>query len=90
LHYFWKEVTEEHSPGAHRSWGRINTLSSHLKTRFKRNLDQSMLENALFFWKKLENRRSVESSASKPPLASGGWGLRSQTPELLLSHYLFQ
>jgi len=35
--------------------------------------------------KKLENRRSVGSSAPKPPLASGGLGLRPQTPELLFS-----
>jgi len=30
---------------------------------------------------KLENRRSVGGSAPKPSLASGGWGLRPQTPE---------
>jgi len=31
-----------------------------------------MLKNALFFWKKLKNRRSVGGSDPKPPLASGG------------------
>jgi len=35
--------------------------------------------------KKMENRRSVGGFALKPPLAFGGWGLRPQIPELLLS-----
>jgi len=66
MHCFWKKVTEEHSLGAYRSWGRINTLCSHLKPRFKKNLDQNMLKNALFFGKK-------EKSPQR-------WGLRPQTP----------
>jgi len=45
------------SPGAHRSWGRIkhggaSTLCIHLKTCFKKDLDQNMLENALFYGEK--------------------------------------
>jgi len=44
-----------------------------------------MHKNALFYKKNLENRRIVEGSAPQPPLASGGWSLRPQTPELLLS-----
>jgi len=63
---FLQKVTEDHSPGTHKFWGRINRLCSHLKTRFKRNLVQHMLENALF-WEKLE----------KSPQR---WGLRLQTP----------
>jgi len=54
MHYFCKKVTKEHSPGAHKSWWRINRLCkvSHLKTRFKKHLDQqNMLENALSFRK---------------------------------------
>jgi len=46
MRHLWKNVTDEHSPGAHRSWGRINTLCSHLKARFKKNLDQNMLNRA--------------------------------------------
>jgi len=49
-----------------------------------------MHKNALFFEKKktkknLENRRSFGGSAPNPPLASGGWRIRLQTPVLLLS-----
>jgi len=50
-----------------------------------RNLDQNMLENVLFFGKGWNNRRSVWGGTPKPPLASGGWGLCPQTPELLPS-----
>jgi len=32
-----------------------------------------------------ENRRSVGESAPESPLTTGGWGLRSQTPTLLLT-----
>jgi len=49
-----------------------------------KNLDHNMLKNALFFEKKWRNRRSVGGSAPKPQLAAGGWGLRSQIPEMLL------
>jgi len=35
----------------------------------------------LYFFEKWRNRRSVGGSASKPPLASGGWGLCPQTPQ---------
>jgi len=49
---FLEKATEEYSTGAHRHWGRINTHCSHLKTHFlSRNLNQSMLKNALFFGK---------------------------------------
>jgi len=56
-----------------------------LKTRFKRKLDQTMLENALFFGKSWKNCCSIGDSATKPPLASGGWRLCPHTPKLLLS-----
>jgi len=45
-----------------------------------------MLENVLLFEKSWENRHSVDSSSPKPPLASGGWGLRPKTPKLLLPY----
>jgi len=34
MRYFWKKATEEHSPGAYKPWGRINTHYNHLKTQF--------------------------------------------------------
>jgi len=34
--------------------------------------------------KNCKNRLSVGGSAPEPLFASGGWGLRPQTPELLL------
>jgi len=49
MRYFWIKVTKEHSLDAHRPCGRINTLCSHLKTRFKRNLHQNMLEKCFMF-----------------------------------------
>jgi len=60
-----------------------HTLQSFQNTFSSKNLDQNMLKNALFFEKSWKNRRSVGGSASKPPLASGGWGLCPQAPELL-------
>jgi len=39
-----------------------------------------MLKNAYFLEKTVKNRLSVEGSAPKPPFASGGSGLRPQTP----------
>jgi len=50
MRYFRKKVTKEHNPGVHKSWGRINTFCSHLKTRFKRNLDPKL--KMLYFMKK--------------------------------------
>jgi len=47
-----------------------------------------MLKNTLFFEKTKRNRRSVGGSAPKPPLASGDWGLRPQTPKLLLPSHV--
>jgi len=51
--------------------GRINAICSHLKTRFKKNFDQNMLENVLFFGKKME--KSTQRWALKPswPPAAG-------------------
>jgi len=43
-----------------------------------------MLENVYLKKRTEKNRRSVGGSASKPPLASGGCGLRPQTPKLLV------
>jgi len=43
-----------------------------------------MLKNAYFLRKNCKNHLSVGGSASEPPIASGGWGLRPQTPALLL------
>jgi len=89
MHSFWKKVTEEHSPGVHRSCGRINTLCSHLKTRFKINLDQNMLKNALFSGKIRKNRRSVWGPAPKPPLSSGGWGGPPPNPPTVSPPFFF-
>jgi len=81
-----EKVTEEHSPGAHKSWGRINTLYSHLKTRFKRNLDQNMLKNALVFGKKEKSPQRPQ-----PPVGLRRLGIRpQQTPQLLLLRILLQ
>jgi len=38
----------------------------------------------IFFGKNCKNRLSVGGSTPEPPFAFGGWGLRSQTPALLL------
>jgi len=43
-----------------------------------------MLKNAYFLEKDVKYRFSVGCSAPEPPLASGGWGIRPQTPALLL------
>jgi len=43
-----------------------------------------MPKNALFFTKSCQNRRSVEGSAPKPPLASSGWS-SAPDPVLLFS-----
>jgi len=43
-----------------------------------------MLKNAYFLEKDVKNRLSIKGSTSEPPLASGGWELRPQTPALLL------
>jgi len=69
-----------------RPWGCINTLCSHLKIRFKRNLDQDMLENALFFLEKWRNRRSVGGSAPNlcwPPAAGSS---ASRPPRCYFRH----
>jgi len=69
-----------------RPWGRNSTLFSVILNVFlSRSLDQSMLKNAYFLGKNCKNRLSVGSSAPEPSFASSGWGLRSQTPALLLS-----
>jgi len=41
-----------------------------------------MPKNEFFLQKKLQNRRSVRSSAPEHPLASCGWGQSTQTPAL--------
>jgi len=89
MRYYWKKVTKEYNPGAHRSCGRINTLCSHLKTSFKRNLDQYMLENVLFFGKNWKNRRSVWIPPPNPrwPPAVGG---SDPTPPSCYSRHLIQ
>jgi len=46
-----------------------------------------MLKNGLFFRKNCKNRRSVWGSASKPPLASGGWD-SAPDPGLLFSYII--
>jgi len=77
---FWKKVTEEQGPGARRSWERINTLCSHLKTRFKRNLDQNMLK-MLYFQEKMEKSPQHWEFRPQTPVGLRGWGFR---PQLLL------
>jgi len=72
-------------PGA-QTLGRTSILFAVIYKRvLSRNIDQSLLKNAYFLEKTVKNRRSVGGSAPEPPLASGGWGLGSQTPALLLS-----
>jgi len=60
----------------------LGSASTHFvvfkNTFLSRNLDQNMLK-CFNFWK-----NSVEVSAPKPPLDSGGWGLCPHTPELFL------
>jgi len=59
-----EKVTKEHDHCAHRSWVRINTLRSHLRARFKRYLNQNMLENALFLKKK---EKGAAALGAPPP-----------------------
>jgi len=67
-------------PGAQALDAHQHTLFIHLKNAlFSRNLDQNMPKNAYF----LEKGYKI-AAAPEPPLASGGWGLRPQTPALLL------
>jgi len=73
-----------HALGAHQ-----HTFYSQLKRILSRNLDQSMLIKLHIFErekkkKKRKNHLSDWGSASEPLFASGGWGLRFQTPTLLL------
>jgi len=85
MNNFWKKATEEFCPGAHRQMGaHKHTLQLFKNIFLSRNLGQNMLKNALVFEKIWKNCRSVGSSAPKYPLASGGYGLRPQTPKLLL------
>jgi len=43
-----------------------------------------VLKNAYFLEKDVKDCLSVDGSAPERPLVSGGWGLRSKTPALLL------
>jgi len=67
----------------------LKTYQQHIWQSFKnmllsKNLDQNMQKNALFFGKNCKNRRNVGDSAPKPPLASGGWGLRPQNLKIAI------
>jgi len=44
-----------------------------------RNLSLNMPKNALFLLKNCKNRRAL-GAPPPDPLASGGWGIRPQTP----------
>jgi len=72
----------EMRPGAQGLEAHQHTLFRHLKNKFfRRNLGQNMPKNAYFLEKKavkLPQRRGLRSRSS------GGWGLRLQTPTLLL------
>jgi len=57
-------------------------LQSIKNALLSRNFDQNMHENALLFEKIKKNCCSVGDSSPKTLLASGGWGLCHQTPEL--------
>jgi len=62
-----------------------HALLRHLKNVFfSRNLGQNMPKNAYFLEKGCKIAAATGDSAPEPPLASGGWGLRPQTPALLL------
>jgi len=79
MRHFWKKVTEVHSSGAHRSWGRINTLCNLIKIRFKRNLYQNMLNNALYL-EKIE--KSPQRWGLCPQTSVGFWRLGALPPEV--------
>jgi len=83
MRYFWEKVTEEHSPGTHRSWERINTLCSHFT---ERNLDQNMLGNALCLRKIGKIASAFGGSAPEPPAAGGS----ASRPPSCYSRRLFQ
>jgi len=70
-------------PGAQALGVQQHTFYSHFKRVLSRNLDQSMLKNA-YFLENCKNRLSVGGSVPEPLFASGGWGIRPQTPALLL------
>jgi len=62
-----------------------HTLFRHLKNEFfSRNLGQNMSKNAYFLVKGCKIAAAPGGLAPEPPLASGDWGLRPQTPTLLL------
>jgi len=48
-----------------------------------------MLKNAYFLEKTVKVYLSVEGSAPEPPFASGGWGLRPQTPRVVTLAYYY-
>jgi len=87
MHYFWKKLHVLLRTGL--GGASTHFVYSHLKTRFKRDLDQNMFENALFFEKNWKNRRAVGAPFLTPrwPLAALETlppDLRVVTPSLCL------
>jgi len=77
----------EHAPcgtdlgGARRT---CTLFTVNYKRVLSKNLDQIMLKNAYFLENNYKNRLSVGTTAPEPLFTSGGWGIRPQTPALLL------
>jgi len=78
MRYLWKKATEKYSPGAPRHWGCINTHCSHLKHFFKQKLRPKYALKCFIFEESWKNRLCPQ-----PPLVSGGWGHRPQTPRVI-------
>jgi len=51
-------------------------MTLHLKTRFKADIKTKMYLKALYILEKTGIIAAALGAAPKPPLASGGWGLR--------------
>jgi len=49
-----------------------------------------LILKAYFLEKNCKNRFSVGGSATKPPLASGGWPLRTQTLRVVTLAYYYK
>jgi len=71
-------------PGLQALEAHQHTLFKHLKNEFfSRNSGQNLPKHAYFLVKGCKIAAAPGGSASEPPLASGSWGLRPQTPAFL-------
>jgi len=63
-----------------------HTLFRHLKTRFSTEIwAKIFLKMCIFLKKAVKSPQRQGIRPQKSPLASSGWGIRPQTPALLLS-----